>query len=284
MPDLPTVATSIGLTLAIQGGYFSFIKLPGQIRRSIATLDRLKTREIAANRIYRNVRKEVRLAYEEFAEWKSELSLCLPLEEGKLVKRGYFRDVLPTLTSRLGRMQGLLTSTTTIFSTDPLPDFIWLFEQARRVSKTLISYQKLSETDLEFELSDIQMVESRLTARIDQMTHEVDILQADLHLEISNLQAEIEETKMRFTTVSLFFSLIVVAMINYWSEKYFRHIGLREFTSSLLSVICAWPLVMGFYYLSVKYYASLVKKVERITLQEESTSEPILTDKSGSTS
>src|SRR5665213_4251554 len=236
MADVPTIAASVVLSLTVQGAYYVFMKFPGQLRKNVATLNQLKAREDSGYAVYKNVIEEIGLAAPKFDAWKLQLTVCKNRADGELIDRAYFLTVLPELTTLLGRLRGLSSVFVPRYPTDLLPDFIWLLEQGRRISKTLASFENISEINLTFELSDIEMVEAKVRARLEQIPHEAEILQADTRIEIEHLAAEVSETRRRFLAATSFLGFVFALSSVLAFDKIMSHFKMQILENIGLSV------------------------------------------------
>jgi hypothetical protein len=205
-------------------------------------------------------------------EWgtrQEKLLSCSLSDDDKPVDRDYFRGILPVLTKRLGRLQGLSTSLTSYFSTDPLPDLILLYERARQISKTFASYQSLSETEMTFELSDISVVLSRICARFEQMPYEVDILQADVYAKICELEADVLETRSRFSAVKYFFGALIFLTADYLVNKVSLTGAMRPIARAVLGWAAAYSVAAVFCILATRYYRRVAGSVPRVRITDQ---------------
>jgi hypothetical protein len=264
MPDVLTISASVIVTLTVQGAYFVFMKFPGMLHKHMAALARMRVEENSSYAIYKNVQNEIKAAKPLLDGWKLRLMACCESEDQAMAEREYFREVLPKLTATLGRLQGLSSSLAIQYSTDPLPDFIWLFDKARRLSRTLASYSAAPEIDLVFELSDIQMVEQKVNARLEQMPYELEMLQVRFREGIEQLSADISEMRERFVGASLLLILVITYLAVLGLLRVLPHVALSLDWRIALIVVDALSVSIPGTLIMVRFYKSTAKRVSRI--------------------
>jgi len=250
---MTTVVVSVVLTLAVQSTFLLVTKLPSQLHKSKGMLSKLRTREDSEFAIVQKINEEITAAVDGFDRWLEHFEVYGHRKDGEPIDRAYFRSVLPELSSTLGRLQGLSTSGNKTYPTDPLPDFIWLYEQARRISKSLIYFEKSVEVDFGFESSEFALFTSRVRARFEQLPHEMAIMQVDLRVELSQLEAEMIDIKTQTKVVGLFLLGSSFFLSKTLIETFSLNIGLGKsapavgLLSGVFTTVLVWIPVSKFF-------------------------------------
>ena len=209
MADLYTVAISVGSTLTIQGIYYIAMRFPYQLHKDKASLRRLVDIANAKRSISVRIGQGLKEADAPFETWREHLQIVQNKREGDLIDRNYFRDIIPSLASSLGRLKGLGTTQDSSGLNEVLSDLIWLYEKALRLSKSIASFEALSDSVLLSESSDIAMIDAKIKARFEQTADETQVEYANFSKEIEDLFADVRDTYRRFTATAIFVSLFI---------------------------------------------------------------------------
>jgi hypothetical protein len=106
-------------------------------------------------------------------------------------------------------LKGLISTYDASGFNDVLADSIVLFEQARRITKTLSSSGDITTSELDFEISDIELIDAKLASRFEQMRNEVDLRDLQFQHDMESASADVNDILRRQIAATALLVLIV---------------------------------------------------------------------------